>query len=231
MEEWIQQVFDSPEFGLAMLPAALGLGLLASLGSCCNYAIWVAIGGYAASRPDRGRREMLLMPLGFILGTAVFMAALGWLIGIFGEFMGETFKFYGTLVAGFVAILFGLAALNMVPFKLPAPDLAKRKMPEGFWSSGLFGLVVGGTSVACSTCCGPVLPLVLGLVALTGQGLWGALILGMFAVGYGLPFGAAMIGVSLGRSTRAAQRLVDPIRKVAGVVIIAAGFWMLWSVQ
>ena len=231
MEEWIRQVFDSPEFGLAMLPAAFGLGLLASLGSCCNYAIWVAIGGYAASRPDRGKRELLLMPLGFILGSAVFMAAMGWLIGMFGEMIGDTFKFYGTLAAGFVAILFGLAAQDFLPFKLPAPDLSKRKMPEGFWASGLFGLVVGGSSIACSTCCGPVLPLVLGLVALTGQGLWGALILGMFSLGYGLPFGAAMLGVGLGSSALAARKLVDPIRKIGGVIIIVAGFWMLWSIQ
>jgi len=61
--------------GCAMTSNCCGLGLLASLGSCCNYAIWVALAGFAASREETRRRDSLLLPLGFLVGSTLFMAA------------------------------------------------------------------------------------------------------------------------------------------------------------
>ncbi len=230
MEAWIRQVFESPEFALAMLPAAVGLGLLASLGSCCNYAIWVALAGYAASREETHRRDSLLLPLGFLVGATLFMAVLGAGIGYFGQVIGQGFQFWGSLVAGFVAILFGLSALGLMPFRIPTPQVSTGKIPRGFWGALVFGVVVGGTSVACGMCCGPVLPVAVGMAAVLRVGAWGALVLGLFGLGYALPFAAVMGGIRLGGAISFARRVEGPVRMAAGVVLIAVGFWMMFSV-
>ena len=59
---------------------------------------------------------------------------------------------------------------------------------------------------------------------------WHALILSCFAVGYSVPLAGTMLGVSLGRLSRIAARVTGPIRGLAGVVLIAAGFWLLTTI-
>jgi hypothetical protein len=49
----------------------------------------------------------------------------------------------------------------------------------------------------------------------------------MFAIGYSLPLATLMLGVGLGRTMALAQKAVKPIRLVAGIALIAIGFWLL----
>ena len=51
-----------------------------------------------------------------------------------------------------------------------------------------------------------------------------------FGLGCGVPFAAVMFGVSPGRSTEVARRATQPIRLGAGLVLVIAGFWMLYSI-
>lgn len=230
METWIRQALESNEFGLAMLPAALVLGALTALASCCNYAIWAAVAGYAASRGEQRLRDAVVVPVCFVLGATVFMGVVGAGIGVLGEMIGSSFRFYGTLAGGLTAVVFGLMALDLLPMKARLPSTSPRRIPAGFWGACLFGAVVGGTSMACSICCGPGLPVALGMAAATRQGVWGGGILAAFGLGFGLPFSAAMLGLSMGRSMELARRAGRPIRIVAGVVLVLAGFWMLYSI-
>ena len=228
MWEWIRQVFDAPEFGIAVLPAALLLGSLTAVGSGCNVAILSGIAGYSASREGLRGRDALLACVCFMLGTILSLAALGALIGYLGEVGGKSLGRYGKMFAGFVMILFGFGALKLLPYRLPAFDPLKGRLPRGLSGAAVFGLAVGGGSTACTMlCCGPLLPVVLGLAALRGQSGWGALILTMFAVGYTVPMTAIMLGVSLGRLSGIAKKATGPIRVVAGIVLIGAGFWLL----
>ncbi len=92
----------------------------------------------------------------------------------------------------------------------------------------MFGLSVGAASITCTLACsGPLLPIVFGMAAVRGQAIWGALILGLFAVGYSLPLAALMLGVGLGRTTALAQTILGPIRFVGGAGLIGVGFWLL----
>lgn len=229
MEAWIRQALESNEFGLAMLPAALVLGALTALASCCNYAIWAAVAGYAASRGDQRRRDALVAPISFVLGATAFMGVVGAGIGFVGEMIGSAFRFYGTLAGGLAAVIFGLLALDLLPLQTRVRTLQARRVPTGFWGAVVFGAVVGGTSMACSICCGPGLPVALGMAAATRQGFWGAGILGAFGLGFGLPFAAVMLGLSMGGTMELARRVGRPVRVLAGVVLLLAGFWMLYS--
>jgi len=97
--------------------------------------------------------------------------------------------------------------------------------------ASLFGLGVGVVSVTYTMgCCGPVLlPVVLGVAALKGEGIWGALILAVFAIGYGLPLMAAILGIGIGKSANFFQKIAGPIQKFSGVLLIAAGIWLLFT--
>ncbi|UCC32577.1 MAG: hypothetical protein JSU86_09890 [Phycisphaerales bacterium] len=230
MQEWIRQVFESPEFGLALLPAALLLGTLTAVGSGCNVAMIAAVAGYAGSRGEESRRDVLLSCVFFLVGTVLSLAVLGALIGYFGKVAGDTLGLYGTLLAGLVTVFFGLLTLGLAPIRLPTFVPSKARRGRGLLGAAVFGLAVGGGSTTCTmVCCGPLLPTVLSVAALRGQAGWGAMILTMFAAGYAVPLTVAMLGVSLGRLSRFASAVAGPIRNVAGVMLIGVGFWLLLS--
>lgn len=227
--QWIEQVLRSPGFSFAAFPASLAMGLITAVTSCCNVAIIASVVGFAGSRPDTSRRrDAISTSLFFMVGTIISLSVLGLLIGHFSGLVGTNLRRYGIALMGFAVILAGLAALKLLPFRLPSIDVSKIKIPRGPFGASAFGLVVGAASITCTlACCGPLLPLVFGVAAVRGQGLWGATILAMFAIGFSLPLAALMLGVGLGRTTALAQRALKPIKWVAGIGLIGIGFWML----
>jgi hypothetical protein len=87
--EWIEQVLKSPGFSFAALPAALLLGLMTAVTSCCNIGIIAAIVGYAGSRGEAlRRRDALLTAFFFMIGTVVSLAVIGLLVGHFSGLAG-----------------------------------------------------------------------------------------------------------------------------------------------
>ena len=228
MQEWIARVIDAPEFGIAVLPAVFLLGMISAVGSCCNYALLAAVAGFAGSREDIRKKNIWLAGISLMGGAIISLAVLGTLAGHLGGMVGSNFGRYGTVVAGLVIILFGLGALKLFPFRLPSFKLRENNRPRGTFGAAVIGLAVGASSISCTMiCCGPLLPVVLGLALIMGESIWGALIMTSFAVGYSLPLAAMMAGISFGRLTLVTGRAVPIVRSVAGVVMIVAGFWML----
>jgi cytochrome c-type biogenesis protein len=228
MQEWIQQVLKSAEFGILLVPASLLLGVITAVGPVCNVAMLGAVAGYAGSRENVKRRDLWVTCACFMLATILALAALGWLLGHLGQAVGAQVGRYGKILAGLVAIFFGMAALRLVPFRLPSVKLLKGKLPHGIVAAAVFGLTIGAASVACTLVCGgPLLPIALGLAALQGQTGRGALIMAMFAVGYSLPMAAIMLGIGLGRMSGFAKKASEPVRIVAGVLLVVAGFWLM----
>ncbi len=230
MQDWVTQVLESPQFTLAVLPAAVLLGLLAAASSCCSIPALGAIVGYSGSREDMSRRATMLAGLFFMVGTIIALAALGGVAGFVSQMAGTALGRYWKIFAGLAMILFGLAALNLVPFKLPSVTLTGRAVPGGPLGAALFGLVVGGSATACSAGCNPVLPVALGIATLQGHTLWGAAILGAFAVGFSLPLTAILLGLSFGKSALKAQKATTVIRITGGVLLVGVGFYLLATV-
>lgn len=227
--EWIEQVFKSPQFGVAVFPASLLLGFLTAVTSCCNVAVIAAVAGFAGSQGETSRRrDALFTSIFFLIGTVISLSVLGLLVGHVSGLVGPNLRRYGIAILAFAVIISGLAALKLLPFRIPSVNLSRLKRPSGFLGPAAFGLVVGTASIACTlACCGPLISIVFGLTAARGEGLWGAAILGLFAVGYSLPLAALMLGVGLGRTTAIAQRAMAPIRIIAGIGLTGVGFWLL----
>ena len=94
----------------------------------------------------------------------------------------------------------------------------------------MFGLIVGGGVGICSLPCNPGIFIVLGVVILKGYNLWAITILIAYAIGFSLPLASIMLGVSFGKSVAGAKKAEAVIRIVAGVLLIAAGFYFLASI-
>lgn len=232
MQEWIKQTLESGAFSYTVLLASFFLGLVSSIAcACCTFPILGAIVGYSGSRKGKGWQAVLLAGLFFMFGVIIATVILGSVAGFMGQVAQNTLGRYWKLFGGFVVILFGLGTLRLLPFKFP-----KRKVPEdksrptGLFPAALFGLVIGGGIGFCSMPCNPGIFIVLGVAVLQGYTLWTLAILVTYAIGFSLPLAAIMLGVSFGKSVARAKTTVAAIRIVAGVVLIAVGFYFLATI-
>ena len=229
MLEWVNQVFESSDYGLIVLPAAILLGLAASISSCCNAAVIGAITGFSGSRHDTGRSMIIVTGLSFMAGTVLALAVLGAVAGFVSQVTAGVMGNYWKFVAGLAAVLFGLMSLGLAPFKLPQfSSKFKRAAPESLLGAAIFGIAVGGGASACTVGCNPALATVLGITIIKGQTLWGMVILAFFAIGYSLPMTLLLVGLSLGKASFLKSETASTvIRYLAGAVLIIVGFYLL----
>jgi cytochrome c biogenesis protein CcdA len=226
--EWAGQALQSSHFSLAALGAAALLGVVMAVGSCCNLPVLAAVAGYAGSRDGGNRTGLRSAGFGIFLGIVAAMTLLGLVIGSAGRFLGSVQGDAGRITAGFIFLLFGLWALDWVPFRLPRITIGKKMRPGGMMGAALFGFAAGGATVLCSLCCSaPLVPILAGLASAKGSVLWGGSILLMVSIGYGLALTALLLGVSLGRTAVFMKKIEKGVRLVSGFALLAAGFWLL----
>lgn len=231
--ERLEEALGSGVGGALTLPAALLLGAALALGSSCNWPALAAVTGYAASRRGSGGALRAIAAAGFLAGTAAALAALGALFDLWGRIGGAPALRAGRIVGGLAAIVLGLAAADMVPFRLPSPRLAAWRAwrrPGGALGAAGLGFSLGLVSMTSTgACCGAALPVSLGLAYADARLSLGPMPLIAFAGGYSLPVFAVLLGVGLGRLTPAARRLDGPIRLASGGLMVLSGFWLILS--
>jgi cytochrome c biogenesis protein CcdA len=190
-----------------------------------------AVVGYSGSRKGRGWQAALFAGLFFMLGVIIATVILGSMAGLISQVAQNTLGRYWKLFGGFIIIFFGLGTLRLLPFKFPKRKVPEDKIrPKGLISAALFGLIVGGGIGFCSMPCNPGIYIVLGVTVLKEFNLWTIAILVAYAIGFSLPLAAIMLGVSFGKSIARAKKTVAAIRIVAGVILIAVGFYFLWTI-
>jgi cytochrome c biogenesis protein CcdA len=226
---WARTVLEQTGYGPAALPFAFVLGLVSAIASaCCTLPLLGAIAGYSGTRDDIDRRAKFLAALFFMLGTTIALVILGYVAGFIGQVAQDVMGKYWKLFAGLVAIVVGLAALKLLPFKLPSKKIVEGKTrPKGFLGAAVVGLVMGGGVCVASLACNPGIYIVLGVAVLQGYTLWGMAIMAAYAVGFSLPLALIMLGVSLGKGVIKAKKTETAIRVIAGVLLIVAGFYFL----
>ena len=226
---WFEAALASPEFTIVALPAAFVLGLLAALTSCCTYPAIGAIAGYSAAAGEGRRRDAVMAAVFFLLGTFLALVAMGVVAGLVSQALAGAIGRYWRIFAGLAALGFGLAALRLLPF--PVPKFASPGKPGSAvgpgWDAAVFGFVVGGAATACSVTCTPLVAVALGVTVVKGRGLWGAVLLAVFAAGHALPLAAALLGLSFGKSLVRAKGVVEGIRIGGGVLLVILGFYLL----
>ena len=229
LTEWLNQAAASGAFGVTVLAGAFLLGLLGAVVSlCCTLPMLGAIVGYSGSRRDVGVRAGLPAAISFMVGSIIAIVILGSVAGLASEVAQGMLGKYWKVFAGVVAIFFGLAAMNLLPFKMPTggPKDSRAK-PTTNLGAVVFGLATGGGVSVLSMCCNPGIFVVLGVVILQGYNLGAVGLLIAYAIGFSLPLAVIVLGVSLGKAAVKAKSVEAVVRIAAGVLLIAVGFYFL----
>ena len=230
MLQWATTTLQSAGMGPTALPLAFVLGLVSAVASaCCTLPAIGMLVAYSGTRQERNRRAVFTSSLWFLLGTVLALIILGFVAGLVGQAAQAFLGRYWKLFAGIVAIIVGLATVNLLPLKIPgftrkddAPSATGSKM-----GAALGGLLLGGGVAACSLPCNPGIFIVFGASVLMGRTLWGMALMAAFAIGFSLPLAAILFGVSVGKVSIKVKRLDLVIRNVAGALLVCAGFYLL----
>lgn len=226
--EWTRNTFNSVGLSPVAFPLAFLLGLVSAVATaCCTVPVFGVIVGYSGTRKQSDRRANLLGAFFFMLGSVVALLVLGGVAGFIGQVAQSSLGRYWQIFAGVIAIVFGLATLNLLPFKLPQKKAGTGGQPGGLLGAALFGLIMGGAVSVCSLCCNPGIFIILGVAVLQGYTIWMLGILIAFAIGFSLPLAALVLGVSFGKAAIKAKRAEAVIRVGAGVLLIGVGFYFL----
>jgi cytochrome c biogenesis protein CcdA len=230
MMQWVTETLQSASMGPAALPLALLLGLVSALASaCCILPAMGMLVAYSGTREDANRKTAFASAISFMIGTTLALIVLGFVAGFVGQAAQALLGRYWKLFAGFIAVVLGLAALKLLPLKLPqlVQKTETRSPVHGMLGTVIVGLLMGGGVAAASLPCNPGIFIVIGASILMGHILWGMVLMAAFGVGFSLPLGAILFGVAFGKASIKAQKAEAAIRVVAGVLLVGAGFYLL----
>jgi cytochrome c biogenesis protein CcdA len=230
MEAWINQVLSNEHASIMILIAVLVMGMLSVFTCACNFAIIGVVAGYSGASQATGKTRMMIWKgFAFLLGTIISMSLMGALFGFAGKWVSDSLGNYWKIAAGLIAILFGLYSMELVPVKLPGISFKAGKSQQNIFTAIIFGLAVGGLSAACNTCCNPFFPVILAASFVKGNAMWGFMMLTTFALGFGLPLAAMIVGISLGlgKISKTLSLVVNIIKYVGGIALVALGFYLL----
>ena len=212
-------------------PLTLGLvffgGALTSLGPCSLSLLPVTLAYLAGFEDGRAAWQR---SLAFCSGIVSALVLLGSLSGLLGRIYGQVPMLVPTLVA-VLAVLMGLNLLGLLRIPLPAgpdPNSWSSKVPAPL-APVAAGLAFG---LAASPCTTPVLAVLLGWIAQSGQPMVGVVLLSSFGLGQVLPLlvaGTFAAAVPKLLALRPIGRWVPPI---SGVVLLISGVLTLlarWS--
>ena len=220
----LQQASSKP-LGLIL---AMVLGTLSAVTSvCCSLPTLGVLISYSGTQEKVNRKLTIKKTLFFTMGTVVSLMIIGGVAGFAGQVAQASLGRYWKIFAGIVLIFFSLATLKLLPFTLSFGQFEKTKTCLGTSGVMLTGFVLGGVVAVSSLCCNPAIFIVIGVTVLLSQIIQAILLLGMFAIGFSLPLGAVMFGVSLSKVLflpKSADRIV---RFVAGGLMLIVGFYFL----
>ena len=158
----------------------------------------------------------------FVLGFAVIFAALGAAAGLVGSSL-ENVESAVQRVGGVLVIVMGLALLGVVRGPFTAEHRVFRALPTvgGPLRPFVVGVVFGA---AWTPCVGPLLGAALTVAAASGQALRGTLLLVAYALGIGVPFMLASLGLASSGAARQRLRRMGPfIERAGGVLLVVLG--------
>ena len=230
MLQTITNTLQDASTGPAAVPLAFLLGLVSAVASaCCTVPAMGMLVAYSGTRQDPSRRTALVSALAFLIGTTLALLVLGLIAGFLGQTAQALLGRYWKLFAGIVAVLLGLAALKLLPVKLPTftRKTEAHVAGQGLLGTVVVGLLLGGGVAACSLPCNPGIFIVLGAAILQGHIVWGMVLMAAFGVGFSLPLSAVLLGISLGKASLKIQKVEAAIRIAAGAVLVVTGFYLL----
>lgn len=191
-------------------------------------AVAPAVMGYVTATRTRSVRRAGMLAGAFVAGMVVVDVAIGALFALGGAAAMRALTARLPLWYGLLAVLLagvGLVSLNVWRPRLPS--FLPRPGPAG-GPAGAFLAGVPAGLMACPSCTPLLLPVALGAAA-TGDPLYGAALMGAFAVGRGIPLVAVGSLSGAARTARRLSRWVPAIERTIGVLALAGAGWFGWA--
>jgi cytochrome c-type biogenesis protein len=211
------------------LPAAALAGLLSFLSPCVlplvpPYLTFIAgttVEELSGESPTRARRDVALAALLFVAGFATVFVLLGATASAFGQLVRQYLDVL-SLIAGLAIVAMGLHFLGLFRFAfLYREARVNVDKPVGLWGAYVMGLAF---AFGWTPCIGPILAAILAVAGSTATVGKGAILLGAYSVGLGLPFlGAALAIEPFFRFIRKFRRHFGVVEKAVGVLLVATG--------
>jgi len=203
--------------------AALVGGMAVSLTPCVYPMVAVTVSIFGAKQA-KSRAEGFLLSAAFVLGIAGMLVPLGVAVGMGGGFFGSVLQSRGVIVG--ISALFGVMAASMFgAFELALPSSLNNKLAElgGFGYKGAFvlGWVCG---LIATPCTGPVLTGILAWIAARQSAGLGALAMGAFALGLGMPF--FLVGAFAVQLPKSGRWMVH-VKSVLGIALLIVALYFL----
>ena len=225
-------MFGIDLFDASLVPAmlvALVSGVLSFLSPCVLPIVppYLAYMGGIGMADVRGgtvvaRQRLVLPALAFVLGLSTVFLLLGFTASVFGMFF-LTYQETFVRVSGAVVLVFGLHFLGV--FRIPFLDREAR-IDAGDQGGSTFGSYVLGLAFAFgwTPCIGPQLGAILSLAASEASVARGTTLLGVYAVGLGVPFllAALFIDRAMGIMARLKPHM-RLIERLMGLLLVGVG--------
>ncbi len=168
------------------------------------------------------RRHAALHASLFVLGFTMVFVALGASATALGARLQHALPLLQQ-IGGVVIVLFGLTMLGIL--RLPTLMRERRvqmaRKPVGMLGSVLVGIAFGA---GWTPCVGPVLASILLYAGMSGSVARGSLLLGVYALGLGIPFWIAAVGLNWYLAgARRVTRWIRPLELVSGGALVLVG--------
>jgi cytochrome c-type biogenesis protein len=220
----------------ASLMPAMGVALLAGIISFLSPCVLPIVPPYLAymsgmtvselSEGRSGRNKATITALFFVLGLSTVFIFLGFAASAFGAFFLQNQVLFSQ-ISGAVIIIFGLHFLGV--YRIGFLDREAR-MDAGDRGGSSFGAYVLGLAFAFgwTPCIGPQLGAILTLAASEASVTRGTVLLGIYALGLGIPFllAAMFMSRAMGLMNRLKPHM-GVIEKVMGALLVFVGAAML----
>ncbi|KAJ04701.1 cytochrome C biogenesis protein CcdA [Sulfitobacter mediterraneus] len=178
------------------------------------------------SSGGEARKRAVIAALFFVLGLSTVFLILGFTASAFGAFFLQNQVLFAQ-ISGVVIIVFGLHFIGV--FRIPFLDQEAR-LDAGDKGGSSFGAYVLGLAFAFgwTPCIGPQLGAILSLAASEGSVSKGTLLLGIYAIGLGLPFllAAMFITRAMGVMNRIKPHM-KLVERIMGGLLVLVGLAMV----
>ena len=226
INQWLESLsaLISQSFWLAPL-LALSAGILTSVTPCALTTVPLVI-GYVGGAGNNDPKKAFRLSLTFALGMAVTFTALGTAASLLGKLMGTSSKLW-YIALGVLMILMALQTWEIYNF-IPSTYLTGKAKRKGFIGAFIAGILGGIFSSPCAT---PVLVVLLGIVARSGNVAWGVLLLLLYSIGHSIL--VLIAGTSIGFvkriTTSGKYGIFSKVLKIGmGSAILFIGFYMFY---
>ena len=226
INQWLETLsaLITESFWLAPLLALLA-GVLTSVTPCALSSVPLVI-GYVGGTGNNNPKKAFKLSLTFALGMAVTFTALGTIASLLGKLMGTSSKWW-YIILGILMVLMALQTWEVYDF-VPSAYLTSKTTKKGYIGALVAGILGGIFSSPCAT---PVLVVLLGVVARSGNVAWGVLLLLLYSIGHSVLVLVAGTSVGLVKKVASSGRygLFSKILKfVMGGVILLIAFYMFY---